>query len=140
MQASQRSARLAALTFAIAAWALPARAETDWTAVREAWQVRIVTADEDGSVRDVPVWAVVPDGDAAYVRTNASRWLANIRRGSDVRLRVRDTEIPVAPTEVEDEATKARVEQAYRDKYGLLQRVMSALRMREPTVLKLAAR
>jgi hypothetical protein len=108
--------------------------------VREAWQVRIVTADEDGSVRDVPVWAVVPDGDAAYVRTNASRWLANIRRGSDVRLRVRDTEIPVAPTEVEDEATKARVEQAYRDKYGLLQRVMSALRMREPTVLKLAAR
>ena len=98
--------------------------------------VQIVTQDEDGAERDTPVWFVVVEG-AGYVRTNDSRWLANIRRGSSVVLRLDETERAVTSEEVSDTAVTAAVEEAFKTKYGLMQRVMSAFRMREPTVLRL---
>jgi hypothetical protein len=98
--------------------------------------VELLTADEDGELRETSVWVVVV-GDAAYVRTNDSAWLENIRRGSAVRLRVREVENSMHRVEVADAALKVRVEEAFKAKYGRLQRVMSALRLREPTVLEL---
>lgn len=137
----RRPRRIVGLTaLALVSCVGAARADADWTPVREDWQVRIVTQDEDGATRDLPIWAVVLEGDAVYVRTNQSRWLANLRRGSAVTLKVRDVEIPVTSSEVADAATKARVEEAFKTKYGWMQRMMSALRTREPTVLKLEAR
>jgi hypothetical protein len=47
-------------------------------------------------------------------------------------------ETAASAEEVSDEALRARVEEAYKAKYGTLQRVMSALRLREPTVLRLS--
>jgi hypothetical protein len=108
----------------------------DWTPARDDSVVEILTADGDGQLRETPVWIVVL-GDAAYVRTNDSKWLANIRRGSPVRLRVREVESPVHAAEVNDAALAARVEEAFKAKYGLTQRVMSLLRFSEPTVLEL---
>ena len=131
---SRRIGFAAALVLA-AAPAPPAAAQS-WTPFAEADVVRIVTQDEDGDERDTPVWIVVVDG-AAYVRTNDSRWLANIRRGSSVALRLDATTRPVSAEEVEDPAVAASVEAAYKAKYGFVQRVMSFFRMREPTVLRL---
>jgi hypothetical protein len=114
----------------------PSHAESTWSPFAEADVVRIVTVDEDGAQRDTPVWFVVVDG-AAFVRTNDSRWLANIRRGSSVSLRLDETERAVTSEEVSDAAVTGAVEEAFKVKYGFMQRVMSVFRMREPTVLRL---
>jgi len=109
----------------------------DWAPAREESVVEIVTTDADGDPRETSIWIVVLD-DAGYVRTNDSEWLANIRRGSPVLLRVAQQDQAVSASEIDDADTKQRVEEAFKAKYGGLQRVMSALRMREPTVLRLA--
>jgi hypothetical protein len=125
------------LALALVLAAAPAAGETAWSPFEEADVVRIVTQDEDGAERDTPVWFVVVDG-AGYVRTNDSRWLANIRRGSASELRLDETRRAVTSAEVSDAAVTAAVEEAFKTKYGFVQRVMSAFRMREPTVLRLA--
>jgi hypothetical protein len=118
-------------------WAAPAAAQSEWSPFAEASVIHIVTQDEDGAERDTKVWFVVEDG-AGFVRTNDSRWLANIRRGSNVVLRLDETSRPVTSEEVSDAALTAAVEEAFKAKYGFVQRVMSAFRMREPTVLRLS--
>ncbi len=110
----------------------------DWAPASEDSVVEILTSDADASLRETPVWIVVLDG-AAYVRTNDSKWLANIRRGTAVRLRVREVETQVGTGEVKDAALAARVEEAFKTKYGFTQRVMSLFRISEPAVLKLTA-
>ena len=125
------------LVLALALAAPLASAEDGWAPFAGADVVRIVTQDEDGEERDTPVWIVVVDG-AAYVRTNDSRWLANIRRGSAVSLRLDATTRAVSAEEVTDPAVTARVEASYKEKYGFVQRVMSLFRVREPTVLRLS--
>ena len=125
---------LPALAILFAATAAPA--QTAWSPFDEASVVQIVTQDEDGSERDTTVWFVVVD-DAGFVRTNDSRWLANIRRGSNVVLRLDETSRPVTSEEVGDAVRHRRRGRGVQAKYGFVQRVMSAFRMREPTVLRL---
>lgn len=137
-----RRSLLLALPFILAAFALPALAvdvPESWRPYAEESVVEILTRDEDGGARETKVWIVVVE-QAGFVRTNDSQWLANIRRGSDVVLRARGTEVPVRAEEVSDTALKASVEAAFLEKYGTMQRVMSALRTREPTVLRLQHR
>jgi hypothetical protein len=118
----------------------PARAiAVDWAAFQDESVIEILTVDPDGDPRETKVWVVVVDG-AAWVRTNDSRWLANLRRDPAVRLRVRDREEAFFAEEVTDPAATGLVEEAFKAKYGFLQRVMSALRMREPTVIRLTPR
>jgi hypothetical protein len=125
-----------ALALSLALAAAPAAAQTSWSPFEEASVVEIVTRDEDGAERETKVWFVVVNG-AGYVRTNDSRWLANIRRGSSVALRLGETSLAVGSEEVSDPAVTGSVEEAYKEKYGFVQRVMSAFRMREPTLLRL---
>lgn len=124
------------LGFALVLLVASAAAASDWGPFAEADVVHIVTTDEDGEARETPVWFVVVAGDG-FVRTNDSRWLANIRRGSEVALRLDDSERAVTAEETEDAAVSAAVEEAFKAKYGLVQRIMSAFRMREPSVLRL---
>jgi hypothetical protein len=127
-------------TLVLLALAVPALAgELDWSRFQEASVIHVVTHDEDGDLRDTPVWIVTFDGHG-YVRTNDSRWLANIRRGSSVALRLDEKEFSVTAREPNDSALDHRVEEAFAGKYGLTQRMMSMFRMREPTVLELTAR
>jgi hypothetical protein len=114
-------------------------AEIDWTPFAEEDVVEILTVDPDGEPRETKVWVVVV-GEAAYVRTNDSRWLANVRRDPLVRIRVRESEVPLRAEQGVDRDTRERVEAAFKAKYGFMQRVMSALRLREPTVLRLEPR
>jgi len=141
MSDSHPRTRLAAagLVWAFATFsggAAPARADDALAPFAAESVIEIATRDEDGAARDTPVWIVALDG-AAFVRTNDSRWLANIRRGSPVAIRAAGAERAVRASEVADAALKARVEEAFLAKYGRMQRVMSALRWREPTVLRL---
>jgi hypothetical protein len=136
---SMRFARSAFWALVFLCFAAAAAADAfDWTPASEDSVVEILTSDADGSLRETPVWIVVLNG-AGYVRTNDSKWLANIRRGTAVRLRVREVESQVGTDEVKDAALAARVEEAFKTKYGFTQRVMSLFRMSEPTVLKLTA-
>ena len=111
----------------------------DWQRFQDADVVQIVTHDEDGDLRETSIWIVTFD-DRGYVRTNDSRWLANIRRGSGIALRLGEQEFAVSAREPNDPALTARVEEHFKKKYGFMQRVMSTFRMREPTVLELTAR
>ena len=108
----------------------------EWQSFAATEVIEILTLDEDGDPRETKIWIVVVDG-AGYVRTNDSRWLANIRRGSPVKLRIDEREWPVRTGETDDQATYDRVEAAFKTKYGVVQRVMSFFRMTEPTVLRL---
>jgi len=114
-------------------------AELDWQRFQDADVIEILTQDEGGAPRETSVWIVTFDGHG-YVRTNDSRWLANIRRGSNVALRLGEEEFAVAAREPNDAAITARVEEHFKQKYGFMQRVMSVFRMREPSVLELTAR
>jgi hypothetical protein len=132
-------ALLAAAALAAAALGAAAARAFDWVAYRDEDVVEILTDDADGERRETKVWCVVLD-DAVFVRTNDSTWLANIRRGSPVALRARDVASEVSAQEVSDPPLKARIEEDYKRKYGTMQRMMSALRFREPTVLRLVPR
>ena len=118
----------------------PARAaDLDWQKFQDADVIEVITHDEDGALRETSIWIVAFDGHG-YARTNDSRWLANIRRGSSVALRLDEQEYAVAARELDDAAIDARVEEQFKEKYGFMQRVMSTFRMREPTLLEFTAR
>lgn len=139
MSASVRTCLGIVALVALQAIAAPAVASDVFAPFESESVVEIATRDEDGAARDTKIWIVVLER-VAYVRTNDSRWLANIRRGSPVSIRTagaEGVERPVRASEVQDAAVKARVEEAFLGKYGAMQRVMSALRLREPTVLRL---
>ena len=130
--------RLAGALLALA-WLFPAAAAAaDWAPFAETKTIEIETQDEDGEARETKVWIVLVDG-TGYVRTNDSRWLANIRRGSPIEIRAGETTLVVGATEVEDEATCDEVEEAFKAKYGAVQKLMSFFRISEPTVLRLEA-
>jgi hypothetical protein len=120
------------------AFSAPARGADPWAVFAETGTVEILTRDEDGDLRETPIWIVV-QGEAGYVRTNDSRWLANIRRGSPIEVRAEGAVLPVRAEEQGDPADQERVEEAFKAKYGWVQRVMSSFRMRRPTVLRLTA-
>jgi hypothetical protein len=131
---------LLSITVAVAlvAWSATAHA-TDLTPYQEDWVVEIITLDPDGERRETKVWVAVLD-DAAYVRTNDSRWLANIRRLPDVLLRTRQQEESFGAEVDDDKALYDRVEEAFQEKYGLIQKLMSAMRVGRPTVIRLTPR
>ena len=104
-------------------------AELDWQRFQDADVIEILTQDEGGAPRETSVWIVSFDGHG-YVRTNDSRWLANIRRGSGVALRLGEQEFAVSAREPNDAALSARVEEQFKQKYGFMQKVMSAFRFK----------
>jgi hypothetical protein len=114
-------------------------AEIDWQAVTAPDVVQIVTVDPDGEVRETKVWIAFADG-AGWLRTSDSRWLANLRRDPEAKLRSGDQEIELRADEIEDPAVRERVDAAMRAKYGWTDRMLGFLRMRGTHVLRLSAR
>jgi hypothetical protein len=109
----------------------------DLTPFAEDWVSEIITIDSDGDQREAKVWSVVLD-DFVYVRTNESRWLANIRRDAEVSLATPGGEARFRASEKRDPVVYDRVEAAFVAKYGLLQKIMSEMRTDRPTVLELS--
>jgi hypothetical protein len=120
--------------------ASPASAEApDWNAVADVGTVEIVTTDQDGSTRETTIWLAVVDGQG-YIRTGNTRWAANIERNPEVVLRIGETEYPLRVEHVEDEALRERVGQAFRDKHGFTDALVSLFRHRHPKIMHLVAR
>ena len=129
------SACLSVLAVALAAAPAPARADfPDWASVADEKVIEVITEDEDGEVRESKVWFVLLDG-KPYLRTNDSRWLANLRRDPGCRLRIRDATYEARATEVPGEEFVERVDAASREKYGWQERLIHPFRMRRPEIL-----
>jgi len=118
--------RLFPLGLALAIWLLsPAsRADApDWSALADESVIEVLTHDADGDLRETKVWVGVVDG-VGYVRTSDTRWRANIERDADVVVRIAEQEYPLRAELVSDTALRARVNEVFRAKYGLTDRIL----------------
>jgi len=128
------------LALILALAAAPALADAiDWQSVASQDVVRIITVDPDGELREKKVWIAVLDGNG-WLRTGNSRWLANIRRDPDVRLRVGERVLELRAEEVGDADACAAVDAAMRAKYGWTDRMLGVFRWRGSHVLRLGPR
>jgi hypothetical protein len=133
-----RRAALAAALLVATLGAAPSRA-VDWSRHADRRTVTILTTAPDGERRDTTVWIVVVDGDA-YVRTGGTRWGDDAEREPAVALRVDDEEIPLRAEPAGDPALRARVEEAFRAKYGWQDRLSSIVRFGETRIFRLVPR
>ena len=124
---------LGALTAAVVAAAAGA-AGPDWNALAGVAVPEIVTLDEDGSERVTSLWLVVVDGQG-YVRTGDTTWHRNIVRNPDVVLRIEGASHPLRATHVTDPELRARIQAAFREKYGFQDRLVRLFGSEENTQL-----
>ena len=101
--------------------------------------IEIITVDPDGDLRDTKVWFVTID-DTAYLRTNGSRWLANIKRDPEVVIRIEGREFPQLAHVVPGEEIIERVDAASREKYGWQEALIHPFRIKPPDILRLSPR
>jgi len=115
----------------------PASAQVFDPAVTENVQVvELITSDDDGDLRETKLWIVVIDGEA-FLRTNKSNWLANLRRDPAAKLRVGDAVYPVRGEVLGDPAWVAKVDAATAEKYGWQEKTIHLFRISEPTIVRL---
>ena len=113
-------------------------ADVDWNAHKAADTVVVLSADENGALRETTIWLCVMDG-RGYVRGGGGQWVANTLRNGDVKLRVGGTELVLRATRVTDAAEIERVTAAFREKYGLSDTLATLIRG-EPTIFQLTPR
>jgi len=122
------------------AWAFaPAASAIDWSAHADEDVVHVVTTDEDGASRTTKVWIVVVGGEA-YIRTGGTRWGKNVERSQDVRILAEGGEYDLRVEFLTDEAARAPIIQAFRDKYGWSDRMLSVFRGAAPKIMRLVPR
>jgi hypothetical protein len=115
-----------------------AGADVDWAKLAEPGVVELITIDPDGDLRETKVWIVALEG-RGWLRTSNSRWLANLRRDPNLKLRSGGQLFELRAEEVDDTQLRERVDAAMRAKYGWSDRVISAFRWRTPQLLRLSA-
>ena len=139
---AMRSARVVPLLLALAPLlvAASARADTpDWESLADVKVIEVVTRDADGDLRETKVWFVLVDG-ASYLRTNDTRWLANLRRDPNLVLRIEGREYEARAEETPGNEIVEAVDGATLEKYGWQERMIHPFRMRKPEILKLLPR
>lgn len=126
---------------ACCALAAPAAAGMpDWAALADVEEVDVITADEDGEVRETVIWFVVHEG-VPYIRTSrGSRWGNDIEREADMVLRVEEMDFPLRATLVADEALLDDVHGTFREKYGWFDAVAGVMRGPNPRIMQLSPR
>lgn len=95
----------------------------DWEAAHERWSLHIVTLDPDGGERVTRIWLAAVDG-AGALRTGDSRWWQNLQRDPNCRIRLLDVDYPARVEPVTEQEEKARIDDAFAEKYGWLERLM----------------
>jgi hypothetical protein len=127
---------LACLLGALAAGA----AGLDWNSVGDVKEVKVLTTNQDGTPRETTIWLVVVDG-RGYIRTSGwTTWGDNVERNPDIALRIGDTKHLLRASFVEDEALRARVAAAFREKYGWFDGFLSVFRGSKPRIMRLDPR
>jgi hypothetical protein len=119
--------------------ATPSESSPDWNAVAQTSTVQIVTKDADGSPRDTTIWLAVVDS-KGYIRTGSTHWWNNIARDPDVMMRIEGKEYALRAMAVEDAALCQRVEEAFRAKYGVSDRVVGFFFRSVPHIMRLDPR
>jgi hypothetical protein len=120
--------------------ALPGRAEyPDWESIADVEVIEVVTRDSDGDLRETKVWFVLVDG-ASYLRTNDTRWLANLRRDPNLVLRIEGREYEARAEEIPGDEIVEKVDSASLEKYGWQERMIHPFRMSRPEILLLSPR
>ncbi|HYB13083.1 MAG TPA: DUF2255 family protein [Myxococcota bacterium] len=114
-------------------------ASPDWNAVAGVDTVEVVTKNADSTPRHTTVWLAVVDG-RGYIRTGATGWWSNIERDPDVVLRIEGKEYPLRAVSVEDPALRQRVEDTFRAKYGMSDRVVGFFFHSVPHIMRLDPR
>jgi len=123
-------AALAACT-ALACASVPAAEDPiDWEGVSRHWSVHLVTLDADGDERVTRVWIALYQGIGA-IRTNHTRWLANLQRDPDLRLRVDGLDHPMHVVFVDEPAAIEVIDRAFLEKYGWQERLLMGEQGRE---------
>ena len=129
---------VAFLALAVLLGSAPASA-VDWSVYTDQGVVEIVTHNEEGAPRATKIWIVVLDGEA-YVRTGNTTWGRNAERDPEVRILIAEAGYDLRVEFVADEATRARIVQAFRDKYGWSDRLISPFRGRSSKIMHLLPR
>jgi hypothetical protein len=98
-----------------------------WTSFAENDCVSILTYDSHGGLRETTIWLIVLD-DQGYIRSGdpirggGESWVDDLERKPSALLRVQDTEFPVTIVPIVDPVLVERAQQAFREKYGLIDR------------------
>ena len=111
----------------------------DWESLADVEIIEVVTTDEDGDLRVTKVWFVLVDG-VPHLRTNDSRWLDNLRRDPNLRLRIEEREYEARAEEIPGDDIVETVDRASAEKYGWQERLIHPFRIAKPDILKLEPR
>jgi hypothetical protein len=95
----------------------------DWRAADDRWSLHIVTEDPDGDERATRIWLATVDGEGA-LRTGDSRWWQNLQRDPNCRIRLLGTDHPVRAEVVTEHEARARIDDAFVEKYGWLENIL----------------
>jgi hypothetical protein len=124
------------LGFALAA--LVAVGIATWVA-GELTEVAVLrTTDEDGAARETKLWVVDLDG-SPWVRVARPErtWFGRLRGRPEVELVRHGVALPYRAIEIDDPAMRARVDAAFRDKYGLVDWWYGVVLRRDPRAIRL---
>ena len=95
----------------------------DWAEADERWSIHVVTVDPDGNDRVTRIWMAVEGGDGV-LRTNDSRWWANLQREPKIRVRHGGADYAFAVKLVTEQSEKVRIDEVFLEKFGGWERMM----------------
>jgi hypothetical protein len=129
-----RAARWLGFTLA----ALLALGAATWVAGEQTEVAVLRTTDESGAVQETKLWVVDLDG-TAWVRAAGPErsWFGRVRRHPEVELVRHGVARPHRALEIEDPEMRARVDAAFRDKYGFTDWWYGLLLRRDPHPIRL---
>jgi hypothetical protein len=96
------------------------------------------TIDESGAAHETKLWVVDLDG-TPWVRVARPQrnWFERLRQHADVELIRNGVVQPHRAVEISDEDTRRRVDQAFREKYGVVDWWYGLLLRRDPIPVRL---
>ncbi len=100
-----------------------AQGPIDWRVADDRWSLHIVTVEPDGDPRVTRIWLAIVDGEGT-LRTGDSRWWQNLERDPTGRIRLLGIDYPVRVEFVTRHEEKARIDDAFIEKYGWLERIL----------------
>ena len=111
----------------------------EWSSVADVQTIQVITEKEDGMKLDTTVWLVVVD-EQGYIRTGSTRWGANVQRNPEVEIRIDDAGHAVLVHFVENDGLRQQITDAFREKYGFVDRLIGPFRRGRPLIMRINSR
>ena len=100
-----------------------AKGPINWGDATDRWSLHIITVDVDGDERVTRIWLALVDGEGT-LRTGDSRWWQNLERDPNCRIRLLGIDYPLRAEFVTEHEEKARIDDAFAEKYGWVEGAM----------------